>query len=52
LLPQVVVTKLIVFVFEGLELDVVTNVCRRRIDSLGPLLLTFIDLLAYVRHVV
>jgi hypothetical protein len=53
LLPQVVIRKLVVFVFKGFELNIVVNVIRRyKVNSLILLLLTFVDLLAYVCHIV
>ena len=40
-------------VFNDFKLDVVIDVvCRHKVDSLAPLLLAFIDLLADVRHTV
>jgi hypothetical protein len=53
LLPQVVVHEFEILIFEGFELDIANNVgYRRKIGSLTPLLLTFVDLLAKVRHIV
>ena len=50
---QVVVYKLIVFVFKDFKFDIVVNFSyRRKVDSLAPLLLTFIDLLADIYHVI
>lgn len=49
---QVVVYKLVVFVFKGLELDIVANVIyRRKVDSLTLLLLPFVDLLTYICYI-
>ena len=40
-------------VFKDFKINVVVNaVCRHKVDSLTPLLLTFIDLLAYICHTV
>ena len=53
LLPQVVIYKLKISVFKDFELDVVVNVrYGREVDSLSPLLLTFVNLLANVCHTV
>jgi hypothetical protein len=53
LFPQVIVHELEVFVFEDFELDILINVAYRfEVDSLTPLLLTFVDLLAYVHYIV
>jgi hypothetical protein len=53
LLPQVVVYEFEILIFEGFELDIANNVgYRRKVGSLIPLLLTFVDLLAKVRYIV
>ena len=53
LLPQVVVYKLKVFIFKDFKFDVVVDISYRcKVNSLTPLLLAFIDLLAYVCHAV
>ena len=40
-------------VFKDFEINVVINaVCRYKVDSLTPLPLTFVDLLAYICHTV
>jgi len=53
LLPHVIVCRLKVSVFKDFKLNIVVNVvCRCNVDSLSPLLLTFIDLLANVCHTV
>jgi len=42
-----------VSVFKDFKIDVVVDaVCRRKVDSLTPLLLTFTNLLNYICHVV
>jgi len=47
LLPQVVIYKLEVFIFKDFEFDIVIDVSyRRNVNSLAPLLLTFINLFA------
>ena len=53
LLPQVVIYKLKVFIFKDFKFNVVINISyRHNINSLAPLLLTFIDLFADVCHTV
>jgi hypothetical protein len=53
LLLQIVVHALGVSIFKDLELDVVIDIInRRKVDSLTPFPSTFIDLLAYIRHVI
>ena len=53
LLLQVVVYKLIMSVFKDFKLDVVVDVaCRRKVNSLTPLLLAFVNLLTYVCHAI
>ena len=53
LLPQVVVYKLKMSVFKDFKLNVVVNVVyRRKVDSQTPLLLTFVNLLAYICHII
>lgn len=40
-------------VFNDFKLDIVIDVvCRRKVDSLTPLLLTFTNLLSYIYYVV
>ena len=40
-------------VFKDFEIDIVINaIYRRKVDSLTPLPLTFVDLLAYICHTV
>ena len=53
LLLQVVICKLIIFIFKDFELNIVINVIyRHKVDFLTPLLLTFTNLLAYICYIV
>ena len=53
LFPQVVVYKLIVFVFKDFKFNIVINVIyRRKIDSLALLLLTFTNLLTNICYTI
>jgi hypothetical protein len=53
LLLQVVVYEFEILIFEGFELDIANNVgYRRKVGSLTLLLLTFVDLLTKVCHIV
>ena len=53
LFPQVVVYKLIVFVFKDFEFNIVINIsCRRKVNSLTPLLLAFVNLLTDVCYII
>ena len=53
LLSQVVVYKLKVFIFKDFKFDVVVDVSYRcNVNSLAPLLLTFVDLFADVCYTV
>ena len=50
---QVVVYKLIVFVFKDFIFNIVVDFgYRYKVDSLTPLLLTFVDLLTNVCHII
>ena len=52
LLPQVVIYKLIMAVFKDFKINIVVNtVYRREVNSLTPLLSTFINLLAYICYI-
>ena len=51
LLPYVIVCRLKVSVFKEFKLNIVINVvCRRKVNSLSLLLLTFADLLTNICH--
>ncbi len=53
LLPQVIVCKLIMSVFKDFEFDIVFDVSyKHKVDSLTLLLLSFVDLLAYICYIV
>ena len=53
LLLYIIVCRLEVSVFKEFKLNIVVNVvCRCKVDSLAPLLLTFTNLLADVCHTV
>ena len=50
---QIVVQKLKVSVFKDFKINIVVNaVYRHKVDSLTPLLLTFIDLLTYICYII
>ena len=52
LLPQVVIFELKVSILESFKLDIVIDVAYRfEVDSLAPLLLTFVNLLTYICHI-
>ena len=52
LLPQVVIFELKVSILESFKLDIVINVAYRfEVDSLTPLLLTFVNLLTYIYYI-
>ena len=53
LLPQVIIYKLEVFIFKDFEFNVVVDINYKcKVNSLTPLLLAFVNLLAYVCHAV
>jgi hypothetical protein len=54
LLPHIVIFKIVMSVFNNFEFNVVVDDvdCRRKVDSLAPLLLTFANLLADVCHTI
>ena len=50
---QVVVYKLVVFIFKDFKFDIVINIgYRHNVNSLTLLLLAFVDLLTYIRYTV
>ena len=50
---QVVIYKLIVFIFKDFKFNIVVNFnYRRKVDFLTPLLLTFVDLLTDVCYII
>jgi hypothetical protein len=49
----VVIYKIIISVFKDFKLNIVVNISyRRKINSLTPLLLSFVDLLTYICHII
>ena len=53
LLPQVIVCKLRMSIFKDFEFNIVVDISyRHKVDSLTPLLLSFVELLAYICHTV
>ena len=53
LLPQIVICELLIAIFKDFKINVVVNaVYRRKVDFLTPLLLTFINLLAYIYYII
>ena len=53
LLLYIIIYKLIISVFKDFKFNIVVNVIyRRKVDSLTPLLLTFINLLTYIYYII
>jgi hypothetical protein len=53
LLPQVIIFELKVSILKSFELNIVVNIAYRfKVNSLALLLLTLVDLLTYIRHII
>ena len=53
LFPQIIIYKLIVFIFKDFKLNIVINISyRHRVNSLTLLLLAFINLLTNIYHII